>query len=173
MSKGRQRVFLDTTFLDALLNPKRAEHTVAVKYFENWMSRGVVVATSTICIAEYAVHAATLHPIFNNITAVPFNVEAGILTGELFRRYKGKTMSVVADKEGARDSLKDDFKIVAAAALFGAKAIAHNDKRTMHLFLAKAIEELQECKGMMSIVLSDGYNAGYANLDVPELDLNI
>lgn len=173
MSRVQKYVFLDTSFLDALLNKSREEHKTAVSYFSSWVKNKIVIGTSTICLSEYSVMASELHPVFKKIKIVPFNVEAAIFTGELFRRYKNKTMEQIQKdaEQGVRDALKDDFKILAAATMFRASAIVHNDKNTMDLFVKKAINEVPECQGMSSILLSDGYNAGLAKLDVPELNL--
>lgn len=173
MSNIRKYVFLDTSFLEALLNKTREEHRIAVLYFSSWIKNQILIGTSTICLAEYSVKAPELHPIFQQIKIVPFNAEAARFTGELFRRYKG-TVTAQMKKDagyGKRDALKDDFKILAAATMFRASAIVHNDKNTMDLFVKKAIKELPQCRNMSSILLTDGYNAGLAKLGAPELNL--
>ena len=171
-----QSVFLDTTFLDVLLNNERPEHSVALKYFTHWVNGGVLVATSTICLAEYMAHASVMHEVFKRILIVPFNAEAAILAGELFQKYKAPTVKAVRELEGEhrglRDALKDDFKIVAAAAVFRAAAVAHNDKSTMERFLQCAQKEFAQCRGLKSVLLSDGFNSGTANFSVPELSFD-
>jgi len=161
MSKNFSRlVFLDTTFLNCFLDKKRDGHEVAVKYFEYWIRNKVVISTSTICIAEYAAYAQEMHSIFKKIIAVPFNTEAALLAGNLFREYKKSVMETMSDDKtaGKRDALKDDFKIVASAAQINASAIAHNDASSMEKFLARARRDFTICKDLKSILLSNGFN---------------
>ena len=153
-------VMLDTSFLDCLLNKDRPQHSVATKYFEFWIKNKVVICTSTICIAEFAANAEQLHPIFSSIIELPFNHESAMLAGDLYRKYKKVVMSTQESDSapGRRDALKDDFKIVAAAANAQVKDIAHNDCDTMDKFIVLAKIEFEQCHNLNAILLKDGFD---------------
>ena len=151
-----QTVFLDTSFLVALFNEGRGDvHKCAVQYFEYWIKSGVLILTSAICVAEYCAHAESLHGSFKCINILSFTPEDAMLAGRLFRKYKGPMLGCrVPQPPGAKDALKDDFKIVASAARSGANFIAHNDSKTMKGFEKAAVR-------ILKTIRADGAVAAY------------
>lgn len=153
-------IMLDTTYLDALLNKNRPVHNVATRIFEFCIKNKVLMCTSTICLAEYSANADKLHPVFKNIKVLPFNAESALLAGNMYKKYKNPVLppNRTGAQSGERDALKDDFKIVAAAVVANINVIIHNDAKTMKRFLSCAQEEFSQCKGLVSILLSDGFD---------------
>lgn len=168
MAKDTLRaVFLDTSFLITLTDANRADHAVARKYFAYWYESGVKMFVSAVCYAEYLAKADALAAfVLNAVEVVSFNAEAAALAGKIQRvRLQVQTDGV------PRDALKDDIKIIASACTTHVAAIAHCDGSSMSKFIARASESISEARHLMSILLSEGFDAGTAEFAEPELAL--
>lgn len=104
----RNGVFLDTSFLITLADPKRDHHAVAARYFQEFLKRRMPMALSAIVVAEFCVRQPLETLPLQQLILLPFNHEDAVVAAGL--DYKP-----LQQAGGDRQSLKDDFKIIGHA----------------------------------------------------------
>ena len=105
-----KKIFLDTSFLIRLLDPKEKDHDNAVKYFKRFRHNKDSIFLSTIAIAEYGIKANTNHLPYSLLTIVPFNIGHAKLTATLASKcFEGKRKGAVS--VGKRVIIPNDSKI--------------------------------------------------------------
>ena len=100
-----QRALFDTGFLIRLMNKEEALHKTVVECYKYCLSKKILPITSSICIAEYAPQANPDN-IMPEIKVMPFTRATASIVGQIYARR---------DFGGSRDSIKDDYKIIATA----------------------------------------------------------
>lgn len=138
-----KKVLFDTCILIRLMNEADPLHADVFACFKYCLENKMLVMTSTVCIAEYAVQAAAEN-IFPEIKVLPFSHEAAIIAGGL---------ATPADPGDKRDCVKDDFKIIATAVADDIDFIVTKDKKTFAKYAARA----KTARGAkFKVVLIDG-----------------
>lgn len=106
-------VFLDTSFLISLANPKDSAHGVAYQYFRHFLNEGIPMGLSAIVVAEYCVNGK-----WETLTTEQFILES--FTQEDARHaasldFKRLQLAEKNPAPGFRQALKDDLKIIGHA----------------------------------------------------------
>lgn len=144
-------VMLDTSFLIAYADPKRAHHSVARAYFREAIRQNLPMLLSTLVVAEFERKQPLSDLGLHNFRVVPFNFDDGKEAARLAERLFPK------DAESERVCLAADVKIVAQAKRAGATVILTEDKKTM----AKYLDGLRE-DGLIDcypVLTEDGFDA--------------
>jgi len=119
-----QGVVLDTSFLITLADRNRANHETARKYWKFFLESNTPIYLSTIVISEFELKQPVDNVILKSCIVLPFNHADAIKSAQLnFAKYKSAA--------AGRDSLKDDFKIVAQAEVQGAAFLITDDTETL------------------------------------------
>jgi hypothetical protein len=121
----RNGVFLDTSYLITLADPKRERHTVAKRYYQEFLARKMPMAISAIVVAEFCMRQKLETLPLQQLILIPFNHEDAIAAAGL--DYKP------FQKPGVdRQSLKDDFKIIGHAQNRNFGYLVTDDADTMY-----------------------------------------
>lgn len=116
-----QKVLFDTAFIIRLMNESDPLHDTIRECFQYCLDRGFLTITSAICISEYAIKADPCN-IVEQIKVLPFTGATASTTGKI---NHGR------DAGDQRDSVKDDYKIIATAIEQGCNFIVTTDARTL------------------------------------------
>jgi hypothetical protein len=165
-------VLLDTSFLISFADPTRRHHAVAVQYFRYFAAEGIPMYLSTIVASEFHLKQPVTDLPLEAIIALPFNLNDAMRAAELdFTNYKG-TPGI------ARDSLKDDFKLLGQLQMNEIAFTITEDARSLYKFCT----ELREKRLLTAraIKLEDGFDKSHFNpagqhdfdikLDAPTLE---
>lgn len=68
-----ESVLLDSGFLIRLMNPEEPLHPVAMRFFREYVERGVICKVSTIALAEYGVKDEISHLPMQYLQILPFH----------------------------------------------------------------------------------------------------
>ena len=110
----RNGVFLDTSYLITLADPRRERHSVAKSYFQHFLAAKMPMAISAIVVAEFCVKQELATLPLEQLLLPPFTHEDAVVVAALdFKAFQ--------QAGGDRQALKDDFKIIghASARQFG------------------------------------------------------
>ena len=120
----RSGVFLDTSFLITLADPTRERHAVAKRYYQEFLTRKMPLAISSIVVAEFCVRQKLETLPLQQLILMPFNQEDAIVAAGLdFKSFR--------KPGGDRQALKDDFKIIGHAQARGFGYLITDDAETM------------------------------------------
>jgi predicted nucleic acid-binding protein len=150
---------LDTGFLITLVNRNRPSHQAARNYYKCFLDHSVVMLLPTVVISEFSIVQPVTDLPLRNFRVLPFNFLDAVKCAELnahhYRLQMGNT--------GQRDSVKDDFKIIAQAVVQGARLLVTEDETT----LCKYCERLKsDAKIEFRVVkLSGGFDEAQVNED--------
>ncbi len=163
-------VFLDTSFLVALCDDRRENHETAKRYFRFWTETGVPMIVSAIAYAEYLAEDELPPLVLNAVSIAPFDASTARMTGRITRLRHVENLAKANGDAPSRDERKDDFKIIAHACEYGAKAIVTEDVKTFPKYVRFAAERIPEASCISLIQLKDGFNPGIARSGSPEFD---
>jgi predicted nucleic acid-binding protein len=153
-------VLLDTSFLITLLDGKRSNHDSAKRYLRWFLDQKYILWLSTIVISEYC-HRGTVDELpLRNLKVLPFDARHAVRSAELnFKPYRQ------ADGTGieARDTAKDDFKILAQAAVVSANFLMTDDENSLYKYAERLRNEGK--LDMRCIRLADGFDVALVNDD--------
>lgn len=131
-----KKIFLDTSFLIRLLDPKEEDHANAVEYFKRFRKDQDQMFLSTIAIAEYGIKANIDHLPYPFLTIVPFNIGHAKLTSTLASKsFYGKRKGAIA--VGKRVIIPNDSKMMGQAEFEQADLFIGRDNNfeTVHQYL--------------------------------------
>ena len=129
----RNGVFLDTSFLITLADPRRERHNVAKLYFQHFLSAKMPMAVSAIVVAEFCVKQELSTLPLGQLILPPFTHEDAVAVAALdFKAYQ--------QPGNGRQALKDDFKIIGHAHARNFGYLITDDVETMF----KYCEELRQ-----------------------------
>lgn len=121
-------ILVDTSYLIALYDDSKSNHSTAKKYFKYFISNSIKIFLSTIVISEFQQGQSILDLINSgNYIVLPFNYDDALKTAELAfnlggqNRQKGETIA----------KQKDDIKILGQAKSHNIDFIITEDISTM------------------------------------------
>lgn len=117
-------VFLESTYLNALVNTHENHHPAALDYLRFFNEHPMKLVTSTICVAEFAaVHE--IADLLKHIRIQPFDLRVPRIVGDfqkvLWKAHKPKGSE-------ARSCVKDDIKILAHAHVLNVDLLMTGDQ---------------------------------------------
>ncbi len=138
-------VFLDTSFFIRLMNQVDPHHEHAKTYFKRFRDDEVVMATSTIVLAEYGVQGNISHLPLNGLRLLAFDInharQSSIFAKEAFdARRKG------AIETEHRVMIPNDTKLMAQAHIFQADYVVGRDNNFSTLIQFLQGEGLTSCQ---------------------------
>ncbi len=120
----RNGIFLDTSYLITLADPVRDRHTVAKRYYQEFLARKMPMAVSAIVVAEFCVRQKLETLPLQQLILVPFNHEDAVVAAGLdYKPFQKPGLD--------RQSLKDDFKIIGHAQARNFGYLITDDAETM------------------------------------------
>jgi predicted nucleic acid-binding protein len=143
---------LDTSFLITLADRNRPHHEAAKRYWKHFLENQVPIYLSTIVLSEFSVKQALPPEIMRVCIQTPFNHEHALKSATLYAvRSQGQS--------GQRDSIKDDFKLIAQAELVPVAYLVTDDSETMF----KYCQQFREMKlvTFKPIKLEDGFELSF------------
>lgn len=148
---------IDTSFLITLFDKTRANHSVAKKFYKEFIKREYHMMLSTIVIAEYQQGDSVLE-IMNsgNFITVPYTFTDALETSRV-----AYNLGSTPKNSGERANAKDDIKIIGQAVSGGVTFLITDDKTTMYRYAEKL-----RSAGMISvqpIKLADGFDSALFN----------
>jgi hypothetical protein len=150
---------LDTGFLISLVDRTRQCHQAARSYYKYFLEHTVVMLLPTVVVAEFSIVQPVTDLPLRNFRVLPFNLPEAVKCAELnvhhYRQQLGNA--------GQRDSVKDDFKIIAQAVVQQARLLLTEDEST----LCKYCERLKADSkiGFRVVKLSGGFDEAQVNED--------
>lgn len=150
---------LDTGFLISLIDRNRPFHPVARSYYKYFLEHSVVMLLPTVVAAEFSVVQPVTDLPLRNFRVLPFNLPEAVKCAELNAHHYRQQLG----NAGQRDSVKDDFKIIAQAVVQQARLLITEDETT----LCKYCERLNaDGKIKFRVVkLSAGFDEALVNED--------
>jgi thioredoxin-related protein len=150
---------LDTGFFISLVDRKRMFHQVARSYYKYFLEHSVVMLLPTVVVAEFSIVQPVTDLPLRNFRVLPFNLQDAVKCAELNMHHYRKQM----ENTGQRDSVKDDFKIIAQAVMQQARLLVTEDEST----LCKYCERLKtDAKIAFRVAkLSGGFDEAQVNED--------
>jgi hypothetical protein len=146
-------VLLDTSFLISFADPTRKHHAVAVQFFKFFAAEGIPMYLSTIVASEFHLKQPVTDLPLDAIIALPFNLNDAMRAAELdFTNYKG-TPGL------ARDSLKDDFKLLGQLKMNDIAFMITEDARSLYKFCTELRAKHQ--LATRAIKLEDGFDKSH------------
>ncbi len=145
----RNGVFLDTSFLITLADPRRERHAVAKLYFQYFLKERMPMALSAIVVAEFCVKQKLSTLTLEQFILLPFTHEdAVVVAGIDFKSFQ--------QPGGDRQALKDDFKIIGHAQARNYGYLITDDADTM----CRYCEDLRKLGSLHvhGIKLQDGFS---------------
>ncbi len=131
-------VLLDTSFLIALRNDKSDLNSLAKEYFDYFMQEKYNIWLSAIVLAEFNIKdKLEITPVYPFLKPLPFLNDHAILAAKK-QRHRHESSSKESGKQGERDSVKDDFKIIAQVEHSGISFLASSDTK-MNTQIIKSI----------------------------------
>jgi predicted nucleic acid-binding protein len=145
----RNGVFLDTSFLVTLADPRRDRHAVAKLYFQHFLKERMPMALSAIVVAEFCAKQKLETLTLEQFILLPFTHEDAVVVAGLdFKAFR--------QPGGDRQALKDDFKIIGHAQARNYGYLITDDADTM----CRYCEDLRKQGGLSvhGIKLQDGFS---------------
>jgi hypothetical protein len=149
---------LDTGFLISLVDKNRSFHQAARSYYKYFLEHGIVMLLPTVVVAEFSIVQPVSDLPLRNFRVLPFNLPEAVKCAELnAHHYRGQL------QVGQRDSVKDDFKIIAQAVVQQARLLVTEDEST----LCRYCERLKSDNkiGFRLVKLSAGFDEAFVNED--------
>jgi hypothetical protein len=150
---------VDTGFLISLVDRNRPFHQAARSYYKYFLEHGVVMLLPTVVVAEFSIVQPVTDLPLRNFRVLPFNLPEAVKCAELnAHHYRGELQNA-----GQRDSVKDDFKIIAQAVVQQARLLITEDETT----LCRYCERLKSDGkiGFRVVKLSAGFDEALVNED--------
>ncbi len=156
MSKNQNlSVLVDTSFLITLYDKERANHSIALKYFEYFLSNSIKIYLSTIVISEFHQGQSITDIISSgNYIVLPYNFEDAVETARM-----AYDLGNVSRKRASRPELKDDLKLMGQAVFNDIDFIITEDESTLARF-CKRLSDSKMYK-LKTIIVKDGFDASY------------
>jgi len=126
---------LDTGFLISLVDRKRTFHQVARSYYKYFLEHSVVMLLPTVVVAEFSIVQPVTDLPLRNFRVLPFNLPDAVKCAELNMHHYRKQL----ENTGQRDSVKDDFKIIAQAVVQQARLLVTEDESTLCKYCERLI----------------------------------
>jgi hypothetical protein len=145
----RSGVFLDTSYLITLADPARDRHTVAKRYYQEFLARKMPMAVSAVVVAEFCVRQKLETLPLQQFLLVPFNHEDAVVAASLDFKAQQKI-------GGERQALKDDFKIIGHAQARNYGFLITDDAETMFTYCEELKRQGQI--GLRAIKLQAGFS---------------
>lgn len=133
-------VLLDTSFCIRLLKKDDEFHQNAIEYFEYFLENKIEMFISSISIAEYAVRDDPRHLPLKTMQIIPFDYLDGVKAGECLNavwELRGQK------REGERDLVKDDCKLIAQICRRKIEGFITKDHRSLQQFVRPISERMQ------------------------------
>jgi hypothetical protein len=148
---------LDTGFLISLVDRNRRFHQAARSYYKYFLEHNVVMLLPTVVVAEFSIVQPITDLPLRNFRVLPFNLPEAVKSAELNVHHYRQQLGNV----GQRDSVKDDFKIIAQAVVQQARLLITEDETT----LGKYWERLKTDGkiGFRLVKLSAGFDEALVN----------
>ena len=155
----RNGAVLDTGFLITLVDAGRDAHKHAKAYYRHFLEQGIPLYLPTVVASEFCIKQPITDLPLHNFNILPFNLLESIRCADLNVAYYRKKLN----EEGQRDSVKDDFKIIAQAEEQDAFFLLTEDKNSMSLYC----EQLRNDQkiSFKVIELSQGFDISFVNHD--------
>lgn len=147
-------VLLDTSFIITLLLRTRPHHAIAVGYFKYFLEEGFQLLFSTIALAEYLHKGTTEELPLTEMHLLTFTWEHAKKCAEL-------DFSAHREKADDRQAVKDDFKLLAQAAVEGCGFVITDDANTLFKYARRL-----RADGKISfraVKLEDGFDVSFVN----------
>lgn len=150
---------VDTGFLISLVGRNRPCHQAARSYYKYFLDNSVVMLLPTVVIAEFSIVQPVTDLPLRNFRVLPFNLPEAVKCAELNAHHYRHQLG----NAGQRDSVKDDFKIIAQAVVQEARLFVTEDETT----LCKYCERLKaDSKIEFRVIkLSGGFDEALVNND--------
>lgn len=146
-------VLLDTSFLISFADPSRKHHAAALQFFKFFASEGIPMFVSTIVASEFHLGQPVTDLPLDAMIVLPFNLLDAMRAAEMdFTKYKG-TPGV------ARDSLKDDFKIIGQVKANDIAFLITEDARSLFKFCQEL--RMKHVLKTRPIKLEDGFDRSH------------
>lgn len=118
---------LDTGFLISLVDRNRLCHQTARSYYRYFLEHGVIMLLPTVVASEFSIVQRVTDLPLRNFRVLPFNFLDALKCAELNAHYYRQHLGNI----GQRDSVKDDFKIIAQAVVQQARLLVTEDETTI------------------------------------------
>lgn len=148
---------LDTSFLISLMDESRPHHGVAEQYFRHMLKNDVLMIFSSIVAAEFGIKQDIADLPLSSFKPVNFTVPHG-QTAARFWNVLGSR-----DEGDARQTVKDDVKLIAQAFHEGIGVVLTEDASSLHRYC----ERLRHGNHIQTraITLKEGFDATAFNAD--------
>ena len=145
---------VDTSFLITLVDDSRPHHAHAMRYLREAVVRGSTLYLSAVVVSEFHAKQPITDLPLRNFRVLPFNIDHAMMAGEL-------AMTLRRDAGDARDSVKDDLKLIAQAVCDSIPFVLTEDERT----LAKFARQLEAAgrSTVKAVLLRDGFDTAWFN----------
>ena len=117
---------VDTGFLISLMDRKRPCHAAAKAYYRYFLDKGIVMFLPTVVVAEFALKQPITDLPLRNFRVLPFSLNDASRCADLNVAYYRSVM-----RQGQRDAVKDDFKIMAQAEEQNVRFLVTEDAETL------------------------------------------
>lgn len=150
---------LDTGFLISLVDRNRRCHQFARSYYKYFLEHTVVMLLPTIVVSEFSIVQLVTDLPLRNFRVLPFNFLDAVKCAELNAHHYRQQLGNI----GQRDSVKDDFKIIAQAVVQQARLLVTEDETTICKFCdrLKADTKIQ----FRVVKLAAGFDEAQVNED--------
>lgn len=150
-------VLLDTSFLISLMDESRPNHEVAERYFRYMLNSDVLMIFSSIVAAEFGIKQDIADLPLASFKSVNFTVPHGQTAARLWNALGTR------DEGGARQTVKDDVKLIAQASHEGISVILTEDASSLYRYC----ERLRQGNQIQTraIMLKEGFDASAFNDD--------
>src|SRR5258708_5777170 len=118
---------LDTGFLISLVDRNRQCHQAARSYYKYFLEHSIVMLLPTGVVSELSIVQPVTDLPLRNFRVLPFNLPEAVKCAELNAHYYRQQLQ----NAGQRDSVKDDFKIIAQAVVQQARLLVTEDETTL------------------------------------------
>jgi len=151
-------VVLDTGFLISLVDRNRPCHETAKEYYKYFLENEISMLLPTVVASEFALKQPITDLPLRNFRILPFNLNEATKSAMLNAFYYRKQDSV-----GQRDSVKDDFKIMAQADEQKAGFLITEDVSTLIHYHGRLSQDSKI--GFRIIKLTDGFDVSFIRAD--------
>lgn len=154
----RSGAVLDAGFLITLVDAQRGAHETAKRYYRYFLENGAPLYLPTVVASEFCIKQPITDLPLHNFKVLPFNLVDAIRCADMNHSY-------YRDKEGVgqRDSVKDDFKIIAQAEEQEAMFLLTEDTNTMSACCRCLRDEDKIAFDIIEI--SKGFDVSFVNGD--------
>lgn len=122
---------LDTGFLISLVDRNRPFHETAKKYYKYCLENQVDLLLPTVVVSEFAIKQSPDDLPLRNFIVLPFSYQDAKRCASLNVSYYRDKLA----KSGQRDSVKDDFKIIAQVEEQNARYLISEDENTLKCYV--------------------------------------